>query len=295
MPLQIPIGREGQFRGVVDLLSQQALVWETGDEDPQLQPIPLDLEETARSARQKLIDAICETDEVLLGQCLEGDEPSMDVLLAALRRATISGKLVPVLCGASRHRIGVQPLLDAIVAYLPSPVDLPPILGFLPGDEEEIIERADDPSAPLCAAAFKIVTDPHVGHLTWVRVFSGSLKAGEMVHNARTGENERVSRIYRIHGNQREQVGHLAASDVVALVGVKSAITGDTLCDPNHPIMLETFKFPESSHYAGDIQVPRSGDHHSPHTGQHGRAREAACSSATTVLRGSHAHQSKHS
>jgi len=245
VPLQIPIGREGNFRGVVDLLSQQALIWPAGSEDPQVEPIPAEMESAAQAAREKLIDAICETDEVLLGQCLEGDEPSPDELLAALRRATIASKLVPVLCGASRHRIGVQPLLDAIVAYLPSPEDLPPILGFLPGDEEEIIERDDDPTSPLCAAAFKIVTDPHVGHLTWVRVFSGSLDAGEMVLNARTGEKERVSRIYRIHGNHREQVGSLAASDVVALVGVKSAITGDTLCDPDHPIMLETFKFPD--------------------------------------------------
>ena len=181
----------------------------------------------------------------MLEQCLEGPEPDAAVIQAALRRATIAGKLVPVLCGASRNRIGVQPLLDAIVAYLPAPVDMPSVLGTVPGDEEEIIERPDDPAAPLCAAAFKIVTDPHVGHLTWVRVFSGTLRVGEMVYNPRADVRERVGRIYRMHGNKREQVDHMAASDVVALVGVKSAITGDTLCDPDHPIVLETFKFPE--------------------------------------------------
>jgi elongation factor G len=164
---------------------------------------------------------------------------------AALKRATLAGKLVPVLCGASRNRVGVQPLLDAIVAYLPAPVEMPPTLGVVPGDEEEIVERPDDPNAPLCAAAFKIVSDPHVGHLTWVRVFSGALRSGETVYNPRADVEERVGRIYRMHGNKREQVNHMAASDVVALVGVKSAITGDTLCDPAHPIMLETFEFPE--------------------------------------------------
>jgi elongation factor G len=202
------------------------------------------MEDQVAVARQELLDAICETDDGLLERCLDG-EPDEKTLKAALRRAAIAGDLVPVLCGASRNRIAVQPLLDAVLDYLPAPVDMPPILGFVPGDEDDVIERPDDPAAPLCAAAFKIVTDPHVGHLTWVRVFSGHLKTGEMVYNPRVDVRERVGRIYRMHGNQREQANHLAASDVVALVGVKSAITGDTLCDPDHPIMLETFKFPE--------------------------------------------------
>jgi len=176
---------------------------------------------------------------------LDGFEPDPDTLHAALRRATIAGKLVPVLCGSSRNGISVQPLLDAVVAYLPAPVDLPPVQGTLPGDGAAIVERPADHNAPLCAAAFKIVTDPHVGHLTWVRVFSGYLKAGDTVYNPRAGTSERVGRIYRMHGSQREQVDHMAASDVVALVGVKSATTGDTLCDPAHPIVLEAMKFPE--------------------------------------------------
>ena len=245
VPLQLPIGSEGTFSGVVDLLSQQALIWRAGEDDPTLEPIPAAMQAQAAEARERLRDAICDTDEALLEQCLEGIEPDEATLQAALRRATMAGKLVPVLCGSSRNRVGVQPLLDAVVAYLPAPVDMPSVLGMLPGDEAEIIERPDDPAAPLCAAAFKIVSDPHVGHLTWVRVFSGRLRVGEVVYNPRAGEQERVGRIYRMHGNQREQVDHMAASDVVALVGVKSAITGDTLCDPDHPIMLETFKFPE--------------------------------------------------
>lgn len=245
VPLQLPIGREGEFTGVVDLFSQQALIWRDGADDPDVEPVPPAMQAQVAAARQSLVDAICETDDALLEQRLEGLEPDGLALEAALRRATITGQLVPVLCGASRNRIGVQPLLDAIVAYLPAPVDMRPVLGAVPGSTEEIVERPDDPAAPLCAAAFKIVTDPHVGHLTWVRVFSGHLRVGETVYNPRADVEERVGRIYRMHANRREQVDHMAASDVVALVGVKSAITGDTLCDPAHPIVLETFKFPE--------------------------------------------------
>lgn len=245
LPLQLPIGREGDFSGVVDLLTQQALTWPDGADDPLVGPLPPAMQAQVAEARTALLDTICETDDALLERRLAGEEPDAVTLAAALRRATIAGTLVPVLCGASRKRIGVQPLLDAVVSYLPAPVDMPPILGALPGSEDEIIERPDDPAAPLCAAAFKIVTDPHVGHLTWVRVFSGHLNVGETVYNPRANVKERVGRIYRMHANRREQVDHLSASDVVALVGVKSAITGDTLCDPDHPIELEAFKFPE--------------------------------------------------
>ena len=245
LPLQLPIGREGDFVGVVDLLAQRALTWRDGADDLTKGPIPPAMQTRVAAARESLLDGICETDDALLELRLAGEEPDQATLVAALRRATVAGKLVPVLCGASRRRIGVQPLLDGIVAYLPAPVDMPPILGTVPGSAEEITERPDDPAAPLCAAAFKIVTDPHVGHLTWVRVFSGQLRVGELVYNPRADVKERVGRIYRMHANRREQVDHMAASDVVALVGVKSAITGDTLCDPAHPILLETFEFPD--------------------------------------------------
>lgn len=245
LPLQLPIGGDDDFRGVVDLLRNQALIWDDGGPGYRVEPVPVEMRDRVTNAREKLLDDICETDDELLMQRVEGIEPDVDGLTAALRRATVSGRIVPVFCGATRHHIGVQPLLDSIVAYLPAPTDLRPITGHVPGDGDEVIERADDPEAPLCASAFKIVTDPHVGHLTWVRVFSGMVRVGETVYNPRADERERVGRIYRMHGTRREQVDHMAASDVVALVGVKSAITGDTLCDPSHPILLETSQFPE--------------------------------------------------
>jgi elongation factor G len=245
LPLQLPIGSESEFKGVVDLLRHKALVWHDDADDPVIEPVPDAMQARVTAAREELIDTICETDEALLEQRLGGQEPDLKSLQAALRRATVKGQVVPVLCGASRNHIGVQPLLDAVVDYLPAPVDMPPIVGMLPDNKEELIERPDDATAPFCAAAFKIVTDPHVGHLTWVRVFSGHLSTGDTVYNPRADVEERIGRIYRMHGNAREQVDHMAASDVVALVGAKSAITGDTLCDPQHPIMLETFKFPE--------------------------------------------------
>jgi len=242
--LQLPIGREGNFTGVVDLLEEKALIWTDGADDPIEQAIPVDMQTEAASAREVLIDTICETDDAMLELRLEGHEFQTAELRAALRKATIGEQLIPVLCGASRNHIAVQPLLDAIIDYMPAPVDTRPTLGLIPGTQDEITERPDDPAAPFCASAFKIVTDPHVGHLTWVRVFSGHLQVGESVYNPRADALERVGRIYRMHADHREQVDHMAASDVVALVGVKSAVTGDTLCDPEHPITLETFKFP---------------------------------------------------
>ncbi len=244
LPLQLPIGSEGNFVGVVNLLSEQAYTWREGATTVTIEDVPAEMAEAVAEAREEIIDTISESDEALLMQRLEGEEPDLDDLKAALRRATITGNLVPVFCGASRNKIGVEPLLDGIVDYLPAPVDIPPILGHRPDAVEEILERPDDPEAPFCASAFKIVTDPHVGHLTWVRVFSGQMGTGDTVLNARTGEEERIGRIYRMHGNHREQVERMAASDVVALVGVRSAITGDTLSDPEFPIALETFKFP---------------------------------------------------
>jgi elongation factor G len=245
IPFQLPIGSEGTFRGLVDLLEMKALVWTEGTEEPTLQEVPEPMVRRVETDRERLVDAICETNEAMLEQRLEGIEPDLHSLVEAARRATISGQIVPVLCGASRNRIGVQPLLDAIVAYLPAPTDMHPVLGTIPGQPGEVVERADDPSAPFCGTAFKIVTDPHVGHLAWVRVFSGTVKAGDVVYNPRTDDTERVGRIYRMHGSQREQVAQMAASDVVAVVGLKSVTTGDTLCDPEHPIVLEAIRFPE--------------------------------------------------
>ncbi len=244
-PIQLPIGQEGAFRGVVDLLTQQALVWRDGTEGPEHVSVPKDMVARVTQARETLIDSICETDETLLIQRLEGREPELEDLKTALRRATISRTLIPVLCGASRQHIGITPLLDAVVDYLPAPIDMRPVMGHRPNRPDEIIERPDDPTAPFCASAFKIMVDPYVGHLTWVRVFSGTAHVGDTLLNARTGDLERVGRIYRMHANHREQVDTMGASDVVALVGIGSAATGDTLCDPKDPIILESFEFPE--------------------------------------------------
>jgi elongation factor G len=245
VPLELPIGRGDTFTGVVDLFDQRALVWRNGIDEPVVEPVPPVMQEQVALARASLLDAICETDDTLLAQHLEGGEPDTAALRAALRRATIAGELVPLLCGSARSRIGVQPLLDAVVDYLPGPVDVPPVVGTLPGNADEVVEWPADPVAPLCASTFKIVTDRHVGRLAWVRVFSGCLEAGETVYNPRADVEERVGRIYLMHANRREHIKRTRAGDVVALVGVKSAVTGDTLCDPAHPIVLEAFTFPE--------------------------------------------------
>jgi elongation factor G len=242
--LHLPVGCGDTFRGVVDLLEQKALLWLPGEDEPREAAIPAELVERARDLRSELVDAICETDETLLTQRLEEIEPDLPELRAALRRATIAGLLTPVLCGSARKRCGIQPLLDAIVTYLPSPLDLPPVSGSLP-ESDEPITRAADPAAPFCASAFKIVADAHVGHLVWVRVFSGTRAVGEVIYNPRSGEEERIGRIYRIHANRREHVTSMSVGDVVALVGVKSVITGDTLCLHGAPVLLEPFRFPD--------------------------------------------------
>jgi len=231
--LHLPIGSEDSFRGMIDLLGWRALVWPDGALDPIEEPIPPDLEEAAAAVRTALIDAICDTDDNLLARHLDGDEPSWEDYQVALRKAVISEEIIPVLCGSAKYHIGIQPLLDAITAYLPDP-----LINIQTGNTPETAEA-------YCATAFKIVSDPHVGHLTWVRVFTGQLKKGEFVYNPRTQLKERVDRIYRMHANRRELVDTMQVGDVMALVGVKSAGTGDTLCDPAYPVELEPFTFPE--------------------------------------------------
>jgi elongation factor G len=255
VPLQLPIGSGDAFTGIIDLLDLRALVWrqDAGSkmqdlDGPVRENVPASIREQAIEARMALVDAICETDEVLLESRVAGREPGVPALRAALRRATIAGQLVPVLCGSARERVGVQPLLDGVVDYLPAPIDMPPVMGTSPplagGTEGGQTERPSDPRAPFCASAFKIVTDPHVGHLAWARVFSGQLASRQMVYNPRTDTSERVGRIYQMHANRRQQVERMGPGDVMALVGLKSAVTGDTLCDPDHPIALESFTFP---------------------------------------------------
>lgn len=245
VPIQLPLGTEDEFRGVIDLLTKRAYAWKPGERVYVEVDIPEDRLAAVDAARDELLDAICERDDELLMMRLEGEVPDLPALKAALRSATIAGDIIPVLCGASREHIGVELLLDAVVDFLPSPIDMPAMVGHRPGAPEELVERHDDPNEPFCASAFKIMVDPYVGHLTWIRVFSGTVHAGDVIYNARADTTERVGRIYRMHANHREQVDAMSASDVVALVGMKSAITGDTLCAKDDPIVLESFKFPE--------------------------------------------------
>jgi elongation factor G len=243
--VQIPIGAEGHFRGMIDLIGMKALVWEEGmGEKWQVEEIPADLADLADEWRQKLVDVLSNYDDVIMEKYV-GDEPiTVDDLRKALRRATIANEVVPVLAGSAFKNKGVQPLLDAVVDFLPSPIDLPPVTGMdLKGIEE--LERPADDSAPFAALAFKIMSDPHVGKLTYFRVYSGTLQSGSYVYNSTKDRKERVGRILQMHANHREDKEAVFAGDIVAAIGLKGTTTGDTLSDPNSPIVLEAIEFPE--------------------------------------------------
>lgn len=243
--LQLPIGKESEFEGVIDLLTMKALKF-SGDYGETVieEEIPASLLEKAKEWRNKLIEKIVAEDEILLEKYLAKEEISISELRRALRKATIGYKLIPVFCGSALRNKGVQPLLDAICYYLPSPIDLPPVKGIDPKTGKEIERKADD-SEPFCALAFKIASDPYVGALTYFRVYSGSLKRGVYLLNTTTQEKERLGRILRMHANQREEVEEVFAGDIVATVGLKNTSTGHTLCDENNPIILEKITFPE--------------------------------------------------
>lgn len=243
--IQWPIGLESEFRGIIDLIEFRAKIYhdELGHYIEETE-VPADCVEVAREWRHKLIEQIVETDEELMLRYLEGEEPTSEELRRALRAATIRGQLVPVLCGSALKNKGVQLLLDAIVDYLPSPLDIPPVKGAHPVTGEEIRREADD-EAPFAALAFKIQSDPHVGRLTYVRVYSGRLHSSSYVYNSTKGERERISRLLRMHANHREEVEWIGAGDICAVIGLKKTFTGDTLCDPEHPILLEPIQFPE--------------------------------------------------
>ncbi|MBX0313020.1 MAG: elongation factor G [Sulfurihydrogenibium sp.] len=245
VPIQVPIGAEDNFKGVVDLFKMKAIVWE-GDElgaKFEEKEIPAELVDLAQEWREKMIEAIVETDESLMEKYFAGEEIPVEDLKKALRKATIERKLVPMLCGTAFKNKGIQPLLDAVIDFLPSPVDVPPVKGTNPNTGKEEVRHASD-DEPFCALAFKVMADPYAGQLTYFRVYSGSVKAGQTVYISNKGKKERIGRILRMHANQREEITEVYAGDIAAAVGV-DATTGDTLCDEKAPIILEKMEFPE--------------------------------------------------
>jgi elongation factor G len=244
--IQLPWGVEADFRGVIDLVRSQAMVWQTeGKGDTyDVTAIPADHAEAAREWRERLVETISENDEEMMELYLDGTEPKEEQLVAAIRRATIAGAVTPVLCGSAFKNKGVQPMLDAIVDFLPSPVDVPSIKGHAVGHEDQVIERHADPAEPFAALAFKIVSDQHLGKLTYIRIYSGTLETGTAVLNAAKGRRERIGKIYQMHANKREERRAASAGQIVAVMGLKDTTTGDTLCDPAKPVILESMTFP---------------------------------------------------
>jgi elongation factor G len=245
--LQIPIGAEANFKGVVDLIEMKAILWhdETMGAEFSIEPVPAELQKKAEAFRMQLIEVIAETDDVLLEKFLEGETPSIEELKAGIRQATIDLKVFPVICGSAFKNKGVQTLLDAVVDYLPSPLDKPSVEGINPSDPSETEIRKPDDNEPLSALAFKVINDPF-GKLCFVRVYSGSLKTGDTVLNPRTRKTDRIGRLVKMHANKREDVTEILAGDICACVGLKDLKTGDTLCAPNHPIALGAITFPDT-------------------------------------------------
>jgi elongation factor G len=243
--MQIPMGFEATFHGVINVLEQTATLWEDDlGKDPKQIEIPGDYRKDAQEARAQLVERIAELDDELTIKYLEGEEISLDELKAALRRSVIAGKATPVFCGSSLRNKGVQILLDAVIDYLPSPADVPPVEGTNPDNEEEVIELPADDSAPMSALVFKIVTDPYVGRLAYFRVYSGVVNQGSMVFNSSKGKRERIGRLIRMYADRREDVTEVRAGDIGAVLGFKETFTGDTLCD-NKKVVLENITFPE--------------------------------------------------
>ena len=245
VPIQLPIGAENQFAGIVDLVRMKAIRYYNDDgSDVREEEIPADLLADAEHYRQQMVEAVVEYDDELMVKYLEGEEITEEELHTAIRKATIAVAITPVVCGTSYRNKGVQPLLDAIVAYLPSPLDIPPIVGMSPKTGEET-ERHSSDQEPFSALAFKIMADPFVGKLAFFRVYSGSLAAGSYTYNSTKSKRERMGRILRMHANHREEVDTVYAGEIAAVVGLKDTTTGDTLCDEQNPVVLESMEFPE--------------------------------------------------
>ncbi|WP_447984212.1 elongation factor G [Nitrospira sp. Nam74] len=246
VPIQLPIGREGDFRGCVDLITMKAYVYD--DESLgaryKVEEIPANMVEISREYREKMLEAVAEYDERVLEKYLNGDTLTEEDVKKAVRAGAISMKVTPVLCGASFKNKGVQQLLDGVVDFLPSPLDIPPVTGVDPSTEKELLRQASD-NEPFSALAFKIMTDPFAGQLTYFRVYSGTLKTGTTVYNITKNTKERIGRLLKMHANKREDIDEVYAGDIAAAVGLKGATTGDTLCDEKNPILLEVMKFPE--------------------------------------------------
>lgn len=246
VPVQLPVGQEADFHGVVDLIEMKQYVWNTegmGDEY-ETQDIDENLFLTARAKRDKMIEALADFDDTIMEKFIGGEEVSPLEIRVALRKATLTGKLTPVLCGTAFKNKGIQPLLDAITDFLPSPLDMPPVSGMIPGKDVEE-NRPSNAKAPFSALAFKVMSDPYVGRLTYFRIYSGTLEAGSYIYNATRDKRERIGRLLQMHANKREEIQTASAGDIIAAVGLKFTSTGDTLSDENQPIVLESMTFPE--------------------------------------------------
>jgi elongation factor G len=244
--VQLPWGVEADFRGIIDLVRMRALVWNTegkGDKYDIVE-IPADHAAAAREWRDKLLETVAENDDDMMALYLDGVEPTEEQLVAAIRRATLSSAINPVLCGSAFKNKGVQPMLDAIVDYLPSPLDIPAIKGHALNHSDQLVERHADPAEPFSALAFKIAADPHLGKLTYIRIYSGTLETGSAVLNSIKDRKERIGKIYQMHANKREERPSAVAGSIVAVMGLKDTTTGDTLCDPGKPVILESMTFP---------------------------------------------------
>ncbi len=246
MAIQLPIGAEAEFRGIIDLLQMKAIVYtgDTADSPIEIQDIPADLKEKAEKYHAEMVEMAVEEDEQAMEDYLEGKEISIDTLKKCIRKGTLSQSFVPVCCGTAFKNKGVQPLLDAVIDYLPSPLDIPAIEGVKPGTDEVILRKPDD-KEPLSALAFKIMNDPFVGSLTFVRIYSGTMQAGSYIYNSVKDKKERVGRMLLMHSNKREDLKEANAGDIIALAGLKDTTTGDTLCDQSNPIILENMEFPD--------------------------------------------------
>ncbi|HZT37168.1 MAG TPA: elongation factor G [Bryobacteraceae bacterium] len=244
--IQIPVGAEDQFKGVIDLVTMKARIWrdETLGAKFDDVEIPEDLRAKAQAYREQMIEAISEFDDTLFAKFVEGEQISNEEIVAGIRKATIAQKIFPVICGSAFKNKGVQNLLDAVVDYLPSPLDVPPVQGTAIDNPDEILERPTSDDAPFAALVFKIMTDPFVGQLAFIRVYSGKLSAGESIYNVSKQRRERVGRLVKMHANKREEISEVYAGDICAAVGLKNVVTGDTICDEKAPILLESIDFP---------------------------------------------------